>query len=374
MAESKMTEDSDESVFDNLNGTQKSAILMMLIGEDEASEILRNLSPREVQHLGSAMYSVQGLDQDTVNKVLDEFLAIIKEQTSLGLGAGNYIRNVMTRALGEDKAESVLSRITPSSTERPIEILDWMDARSIAELILDEHPQIIALVISYLDFGLGADVLGQLPEEQQADVIARIATLQTVQPDALRELETVMQRKFKANTSLRASQVGGVNAAAKIMNFTKQAMEARIMNALKDDDEDLMIAIQESMFVFDNLIMSDDKSLQTLLRSVDTEDLVLALKGADEPLRDKLFSCMSSRAAANLQDEMEALGPVRLTEVQEAQKGSRSTEAYHQCGAPDVGRRFDCSCWPRRRRFRLITGATERCHLATYIRTGCKKS
>ena len=308
MAEAQNKDDSDESVFENLTGTQKSAILMMLIGEDEASEILRNLSPREVQHLGTAMYSVQGLDQDTVNKVLDEFLAIIKEQTSLGLGAGNYIRIVMTRALGEDKAESVLSRITPSSTERPIEILDWMDARSIAELIIDEHPQIIALVISYLDFGLGADVLGQLPEDQQADVVARIATLQT------------MQRKFKANTSLRASQVGGVNAAAKIMNFTKQAMEARIMNALKDDDEDLMIAIQESMFVFDNLIMSDDKSLQTLLRSVDTEDLVLALKGADEPLRDKLFSCMSSRAAANLQDEMEALGPVRLTEVQEAQK------------------------------------------------------
>ena len=305
-----------ERIVDQNVGSGNHAIF----GEDEASEILRNLSPREVQHLGTAMYSVQGLDQDTVNKVLDEFLAIIKEQTSLGLGAGNYIRNVMTRALGEDKAESVLSRITPSSTERPIEILDWMDARSIAELILDEHPQIIALVISYLDFGLGADVLGQLPEDQQADVIARIATLQTVQPEAIRELETVMQRKFKANTSLRASQVGGVNAAAKIMNFTKQAMEARIMNALKDDDEDLMIAIQESMFVFDNLIMSDDKSLQTLLRSVDTEDMVLALKGADEPLRDKLFSCMSSRAAANLQDEMEALGPVRLTEVQEAQK------------------------------------------------------
>ncbi|MEK9552207.1 MAG: flagellar motor switch protein FliG [Alphaproteobacteria bacterium] len=319
MAE-QQSENEEKSPFERLNGTQKSAILMMLIGEDEASEILRNLSPREVQHLGTAMYSVQGLDQDTVNQVLDEFLAIIKEQTSLGLGAGNYIRNVMTRALGDEKAESVLSRITPTNTERPIEILDWMDANSIAELIIDEHPQIIALVISSLDFGLGADVLGQLPEEQQADVIARIATLQTVQPEALRELEIVMQRKFKANTSLRASQVGGVGAAAKIMNFTKQAMEARIMGALKDDDEDLMIAIQESMFVFDNLIMSDDKSLQTLLRSVDTEDMVLALKGADEPLRDKLFSCMSSRAAANLQDEMEALGPVRLTEVQEAQK------------------------------------------------------
>ena len=157
----------DESVFEGLNGTQKSAILMMLLGEDEASEILKNLSPKEVQHLGTAMYSVQGIDQDTVNKVLDEFLAIIKEQTSLGLGAGNYIRNVMTKALGEDRAQSVLGRITPSSSERPIEILDWMDARSIAELISDEHPQIISLVISYLEFGLAADVLSLLPYDLQ---------------------------------------------------------------------------------------------------------------------------------------------------------------------------------------------------------------
>ena len=308
------------SIYDSLTGTQKSAILMMLLGEDEASEILRNLDPREVQHLGRAMYSLQGLDQDTVNKVLDEFLTIIKEQTSLGLGAGNYIRNVLNKALGEDKAQSVLSRITPSSSNQPIEILDWMDSKSIAELITDEHPQIIALVISYLDFGVGADVLGLLPEDVQPDVIARIATLETVQPDALKELEVVMQKKFAANTNLRASQVGGVPAAAKIMNFTKQAMEARIMKSLGKEDKNLMIAIQESMFVFDNLIMSDDKSLQTLLRGLDTEDLVLALKGADEPLREKLFACMSSRAAANLQDEMEALGPVRLTEVQEAQK------------------------------------------------------
>jgi flagellar motor switch protein FliG len=292
----------------------------MLVGEDEATEILKNLSPREVQHLGASMYSVQGLDQDTVNLVLDEFLAIIKEQTSLGLGAGNYIRNVMTKALGDERAQSVLSRITPTSTERPIEILDWMDARSISELILDEHPQIIALIISYLDHGQASDVLAQLPEEAQADVIQRVATLQTVQPDALRELEIVMQRKFQANTSLRASQVGGIPAAAKIMNFLTQDIEARIMSSLKDDDEDLMVAIQESMFVFDNLIMSDDKSMQIIIRSVDTEDLVLALKGADEALSEKILSCMSTRAAANVQDEMEALGPVRLTEVQEAQK------------------------------------------------------
>lgn len=309
-----------ESVFDKLTGTQKSAILMMLIGEDEASEILRNLSPREVQHLGTAMYSVQGLDQETVNLVLDEFLAIIKAQTSLGMGAGNYIRNVMVKALGEDKSQSVLSRIAPSASARPIEILDWMDARSISELIVDEHPQIIALIISYLDAGLGADVLGLLPENLQSEVIRRIATLQTVGPDALRELEQVMQKKFKANTSLRASQVGGVDAAARIMNFTKQNMETRIMKDIGKGDKGLMQAIQESMFVFDNLIMSDDKSLQTLLRMVDTDLLVLALKGADEPLQEKLFGCMSKRAAANILDEMEALGPVRLTEVQSAQK------------------------------------------------------
>ena len=308
------------SVFDQLTGTQKSAILMMLIGEDEASEILRNLSPREVQHLGTAMYSVQGLDQETVNLVLDEFLAIIKAQTSLGMGAGNYIRNVMVKALGEDKSQSVLSRIAPSASARPIEILDWMDARSISELIADEHPQIIALVISYLDAGLGADVLGLLPENLQSEVIRRIATLETVGPDALRELEQVMQKKFKANTSLRASQVGGVDAAARIMNFTKQNMEARIMKDIGKGDKGLMQAIQESMFVFDMLIMSDDKSLQTLLRMVDTDLLVLALKGADEPLQEKLFGCMSKRAAANIMDEMEALGPVRLTEVQSAQK------------------------------------------------------
>jgi flagellar motor switch protein FliG len=319
-AEDQTRDTEKGSVFESLTGTQKSAILMMLIGEDEASEILRNLSPREVQHLGTAMYSVQGLDQETVNLVLDEFLVIIKAQTSLGMGGSNYIRNIMVKALGEDKSQSVLSRIAPSTSERPIEILDWMDARSIAELISDEHPQIVALVVSYLDAGQGADVLGLLPENVQAEVIRRIATLKTVGPDAIRELEEVMQRKFKANTSLRATQVGGIDAAARIMNFTQQAMEGRIMKDIAKGDKGLMLAIQESMFVFDTLVMSDDKSLQTLLRSVDTELLIMALKGADEPLQEKLFSCMSKRAAANIMDEMEALGPVRLTEVQSAQK------------------------------------------------------
>ena len=315
-----MAEEDDDNIAAELSGTQKSAILMMLLGEDEAAAVLQNLSPREVQHLGTAMYSVTGVDQNTVNAVLDEFLETIKKQTGLGLGAGQYIENVLTKALGEDKAQSVLGRITPASSESQIDILDWMDARAISELIIDEHPQIKALIISYLEFGLAADVLTLLPSEIQPDIVRRIATLETVEPGAIKELERVMKAKFAANTSLRASQIGGVKAAAKIMNFTKTDMENRILNAIKKEDRDLMAEIQDNMFVFENLGGSDDRSLQTLLRSVDQDVLVVAMKGADAQLQEKLLSCMSTRAAANLRDEMEALGPVRLTEVQEAQK------------------------------------------------------
>ena len=310
-----MAEENQEGNVEDLSGTEKSAILMMLLGEDEAAQVLQKLTPREVQHLGTAMYSVTGVDQTTVNAVLDEFLETIKKQTGIGLGAGQYIENVLTKALGDDKAQSVLGRITPASSESQIDILDWMDARAISELILDEHPQIKALIISYLDFGLGADVLTLLPDDIQADIVRRIATLETVEPGAIKELERVMKAKFAANTSLRASQIGGVKAAAKIMNFTKTEMEARILNAIKKEDRDLMAEIQDNMFVFENLGGSDERSLQTLL-----DVLVIAMKGADTSLQDKLLGCMSTRAAANIRDEMEALGPVRLTEVQEAQK------------------------------------------------------
>ena len=320
MAEQVSTTEDINDLYDSLTGTQKCAILMMLLGEDEAAEIMKNLSPKEVQTLGSAMYSVQGLPQETVNLVLDEFLAIIKGQTSLGIEGTSYIKNVLTKALGEDKAESVLGRITPQDSVKAIEILEWLDARSIAELILEEHPQIISLIISYLEPGIAADVLNLLPENIQSDIVKRIATLQTIQPEALSELNRVMQKVFSSNASLRASKVGGVQAAAKIMNFCKQDMEGRIMKDILKADKALMQGIQDNMFVFETLLLSDDKSLQTLLRAVDDELIILALKGADDELRSKLFGCMSQRAAATIQDEMEALGPVRLTEVQEAQK------------------------------------------------------
>ncbi|MBO6854427.1 MAG: flagellar motor switch protein FliG [Marivivens sp.] len=303
-----------------ISNTQKAAVLMMLFGEKPAANVLRNLSPREVQHLGAAMYTVGDVDQKMVDAIINEFLVDLNNETGMGLGAPNYIRSVMNDALGEDKAQSVLSRINPGISERPIEILDWMDARAIAELILDEHPQIIALVVACLDYNLAANVLALLPDEMQPDVLHRIASLNTVQPEPLKELEEVMQRKFKASSTSRASQIGGIKAAARILNFTRQNMEQRILKDIRKEDKELMQAIEDNMFVFDNLVQSDDRSLQTLLRSVEPELLTLALKGANEELRDKLLGCMSTRAAANITDEMEAMGPVRLTEVQEAQR------------------------------------------------------
>jgi flagellar motor switch protein FliG len=303
-----------------LTGVDKAAMLMMLFGEEAASSILKSLSPDEVQKLGAAMYSLSGVTHDVIDAVLDEFYVTLRAQTGVGIGANAYVRSVLTGALGPDRAQSVLSRITPARADRPIEILDWMDAPAIVELIDDEHPQIIALVVAGLDTTVAADVLRLLPDDLQAEIITRIANLNTVQPDALKELEVVMQRKFKANTTLRASQIGGVKAAARILNNTRQAMEQRILKDIRKEDKDLMEALQDNMFVFENLVKSDDRSLQTLLREIEPDMLALALKGADEEVRARILSCISTRAAANIMDEMDAMGPVRLSAVQVAQK------------------------------------------------------
>ena len=323
MANTNMAEEQNtqaQEVFESLNGTQKCAILMLLIGEEEAANIMTNLNPDEVKSLGTAMYQVQDIDQDTVNLVLDEFLSIIKANTALGFGATSYISTVMSKALGQEKAQSVLSKITPQDAQKPIDILQWMDAKSIAELINDEHPQIIAVILSYLESAVASDVLSQLDPKIQPDIIYRLSTLENIQPEALKELESVMERKFNSNASLRATQAGGIRAAANVMNYLKSNVEASVMKELTKKDKDVAKEIQENMFDFENLAGIDDKSMQFLIRSLDNELIVVALKGADDSLSEKFFGSMSQRAAANIKDEMEALGPMRLTDVQEAQK------------------------------------------------------
>jgi flagellar motor switch protein FliG len=306
--------------LDQLTGSQRAAVLMLLLGEQQAAEILRYLNPREVQALGGAMMSVADLSQEAVNVVLDEFVATLKKQTSLGLGTGDYVEKVFRRALGEDKALSVLSRIMPGQGSKGLEILKWMDARSIADMIRGEHPQVIAIILSVLEYDVSADVLNFLEPESRPEILQRVASLDTVQPTAMDELEEIMKKQFSSSSSAKSSSFGGVKAAAKIMNFVKVDLESSIMGGLEQLDADLMQKIQDNMFTFENLAAVDNRAIQVLMRNVEPDLLMTALKGAPEYVKDKFFDNMSSRARVMFIDEMEAKGPLRLTDVEEAQK------------------------------------------------------
>ena len=309
-----------EDEFQALTKTQKTAIIMMVLGEEEAANVIGHLPPREVQHLGAAMVSVANVSQGAVDMVLDEFVVTMKQQTNLSMGTSDYVQRVFNKALGEDKASSVLNRIIPTRASNGLDILNWMDARSIAEMIRGEHPQIISIIVSFLEHEIAADVLHYLPEDLRADIIMRVAQLETIQPEALEELETIMQKQFTSNSAVKSSNVGGVNQAAKIMNFTKSDMETQIMGNLMERDEDLTGRIQDNMFVFDNLSGVDARSIQVLIRNIETDLLMVALKGADDLVKDTFLDNMSKRAGVLFLDDMEAKGPMRISEVEEAQK------------------------------------------------------
>jgi flagellar motor switch protein FliG len=278
------------------------------------------MNPKEVQALGGAMVSVADLSQEAVNAVLDDFVVALKRQTSIGLGTGDYVEKVFKRALGDDKALSVLSRIMPGQGNKGLDILKWMDARSIADMIRSEHPQVIAIILSVLDYDVAADVLNYLAPEARPEIIQRVASLETVQPSAMEELEAIMQKQFSKNSSAKSSSFGGIKAAAKIMNFVKVDLESSIMNGLERLDPDLMLKIQDNMFTFENLSAVDNRAIQTLMRNVDPDLLMTALKGAPDFVKDKFFDNMSQRARVMFIDDMEAKGPLRVTDVEEAQK------------------------------------------------------
>ena len=304
----------------NMSGTQRAAVLMLLLGEQQAADIIRYLNPKEVQALGAAMVSVSDLSQEAVNTVLDDFVATIKRQTSLGLGTTDYVENVLKRALGDDKAASVLGRITPGHGSKGLEILSWMDARSIADMIQNEHPQVVAIILSVLEHEVAADVLNFLPAETRPEVIQRVASLETVQPSAMEELESIMKKQFSNNSSAKSSSFGGVKAAAKIMNLTKTDLEAAVMKGLGVLDPELTQKIQDNMFTFENLTGVDNKGIQVLMRNIEPDLMMSALKGANEEVKEKFFSNMSERARGMFKDDMEAKGPMRLADVEIAQK------------------------------------------------------
>lgn len=303
------------------NGTERAAILLLSLGEQEAAEVLKHMGAKDVQRIGAAMTQLQNISRQEVSTVLSEFSTTVEGQASLGVGVDEYLRKVLIGALGEDKAGGVIERILFGRSSKGLESLKWMDARAVAELVRQEHPQVLAIVLAYLDPDQSAEVLAQFPEWLRADVIMRIATLDGIQPSALHELDDVIEKTFAGKAgALRTSIIGGVKSAANIMNFMETAHESAVIEQIRKVDETLGTKIQDLMFVFDDLIEVDDRGMQEVLRQIPGERLLLAMKGADDGLKEKIFKNMSQRAAEMLRDDMESRGPVRLSEVEAAQK------------------------------------------------------
>ncbi|MEN8764058.1 MAG: flagellar motor switch protein FliG [Thiogranum sp.] len=304
----------------SLKGTDRAAVLLLSLGEANAAEVLKHMGPKEVQKVGAAMAAMTNVPRDQVMQVLEQFSETVQNQTALGVDSDEYIRSVMVGALGEDKAKGLMDRILLGSSTKGLEALKWMDARAVAELIRLEHPQIQAIVLSYLDNDHAAEVIKFFPEQTRHDVLLRIATLDGIQPSALQELDGILERQFAGNQNVQSSSVGGVKLAADILNFMDSSIEGEIMEAIKEADAELGQEIQDLMFVFDNLIDVDARGIQALLREVSSETLILALKGAEDAMQEKIFSNMSKRAAEMMRDDLENKGPVRLSEVEGAQK------------------------------------------------------
>lgn len=302
------------------DGLIKSAMLLLSLGEEEAAEVFKFLGPKEVQRLGSAMAKLKNVKRESIEEVLEDFNKEAAVHTSVGLDSNEYIRSVLTKALGTDRATHLIDRILQGEDSTGIEGLKWMEAGTVAELIKNEHPQIIASIVVHLERDQAAQILSLFNERLRADVVLRIATLDGIQPNALKELNEVMGKVLAGANNLKKAAMGGARVAAEILNFMPGAQETVIMESVKEQDGELAQKIVDEMFVFDNIMDIDDRGIQLLLREVQSESLVVALKGTSEDLRERIFKNMSQRAAEMLRDDLEAKGPVRVSEVESEQK------------------------------------------------------
>ncbi len=293
---------------------------MMSLGEQSAAEVLKHMAPNDVHKIGTVMATLNNVPNSKVESVISTFVETANTQSGVGVDSDEYIRNMLTNALGEDKASSLIDRILVGKSTKGLESLKWMDPRAVADVVKSEHPQIIAIVLSYLDSGHAAEILQHLPERARSDVLMRIATLEGVPPAALQELNEVLEKQFSGSSGMQNSGVGGIKIAADILNFMDGASETAITEAITEHDEELAQEIQDQMFVFENLLEIEDRGIQSILRDVQSEQLIVALKGADDAIKEKIFGNMSSRAADMMREDLEAKGPVRLKDVEEAQK------------------------------------------------------
>ncbi len=301
-------------------GTENAAILLMSLGEEEASEVFKHLSPKEVQALGETIAKLKVIKRAQVETVLDKFDAVAETQSTLVTDTDEYVRAVLRKALGEDKANLLLDRILQGSDVSSIESLKWMDAASVAELLRNEHPQIIAAILAHLDFDQTSSVLKMFTERGRNEVLIRIATLDGIQPTALKDLNEVMSQILAGGERMKKSSLGGAKTAAEIINMMGSSVEASVLDYIREADSDLAQKIMDNMFTFDDVNKIDDKGIQAVLKEVQSESLVVALKGASADLREKVFRNMSTRAAETLREDLETRGPVRLSEVEAEQK------------------------------------------------------
>lgn len=301
------------------DAVRRSAILLMSLGEDAAVEVFKYLGPKEVQKIGLAMAGMDNVTREQVESVLADFVAGTQNRANFG-AADEYIRSVLTKALGSDKAANLLDRILQGGDNTGIEALKWMDSNAVAELIKNEHPQIIATILVHLEPDQCSEVLGQFVERLRNDVLLRIATLEGVQPTALRELNEVLTQLLSGADRVKKSALGGETMTAEILNFMGGVVETSALNAIREYDPELAQRIQDKMFTFENVVEIDDRGIQLLLREVSSDSLIIAMKGTSETLRNKIFKNMSSRAAEMLRDDFEAKGAVKVSEVEAEQR------------------------------------------------------
>lgn len=301
-------------------GLEDAAILLMSLGEEEAAEVFKHLEPKEVQGLGETIAKLKSVPRERVDNVLTRFA---EDSTDLGVlvpDTDEYVKAVLRKALGEEKANLLIDRIIQGSDVTGIESLKWMDAQSVAELLRNEHPQIVAAILVHLDPDQCSSVLKAFSDRHRNEVMVRIATLDGIQPSALKDLNEVLSRVLAGGSQVRKSSLGGVKPAAEIINLMGSSLETSVLDYIRESDADLAQKIMDNMFVFDDLDKLDDKGFQALLKEVQTESLIIALKGASPEIRDKVFKNMSSRAAETLKEDLESRGPVKLSEVETEQK------------------------------------------------------
>lgn len=302
------------------DGLQDAAVLLMSLGEEEAAEVFKHLSPKEVQKLGEAIAKTKSITRDRVEEVVSKFTNVAAAHSLLVSDSGDYVRSVLKRALGDDKAALLIDRILQGGDVSGIESLKWMDPLSVAELLRNEHPQIVAAILVHLDFDQAADILKHLTERQRNEVMLRIATMEGIQPTALKDLNEVLFKVLAGGDKIRKASLGGVKTAAEMINLMGTVIEGTVLESIRSHDPELAQKIMDKMFVFDDVMKLDDKAIQMILKEVASESLIVALKGAQPELKDKFLSNMSSRAAETLREDLESRGPMRLSEVEAQQK------------------------------------------------------